>query len=476
MCAYGGVSVQLVCGLDLVTIILTVLIRDSHCQLCPLQLDSRLSETPHLRDDGLPCWRPCSDLFDVARWGDFLKNISARFGPPEILVTQLGTGAGFGVLVTNLVNEPITVETLNLLPSKVWLQMQVHRISDINQKTQTFKMHYTVSFAWRDCRLLHDHAWALQVPQHHPDFAKFWSPPFSIKEQEDEIQEMQQKHHRVTGFGMDFFSSEHVSIFRCRFQFAQLPYDEHLCNLSLSLRNHALNVKEDSRGAPRPYVGFVLEWHPLGEPITSDDLTEPEWEVDQGARWNAYTTTGQNFGLMKTYEGSVAVASFRIKRRPRAKVMQYVVPTIFFYFVSWVGMFIDVHAVPARTFAVFTPLLMTTNTMNALYSALPQISESTRLSNFVMISLIFNVVHVIEFVLRHYAVTHGTKLMLRHRAEGEADKASASAEGEVVDRVHTSHPLPILIRIAGTGKQVKLQLRWLSPLVYIFLIVFYLWG
>merc|ERR1712032_643647 len=99
-----------------------------------------------------------------------------------------------------------------------------------------------------------------------------------------------------------------------------------------------------------------------------------------------------------------------------------------------------------------------------------------RLSGFVMISLIFNVVHVIEFVIRHYAVTHGKKLMRKYRAKCEAHAASASAEGEVAAAVPTSHPVPIMTRIADTEKHLKLHLRWLSPLAYISLIAYLLCG
>merc|ERR1712187_651896 len=78
---------------------------------------------------------------------------------------------------------------------------------------------------------------------------------------------------------------------------------------------------------------------------------------------------------------------------------QFVIPVMLFYLLSYVGLWLNPNAVPARVAAGLIPALTTSNKQSALAGILPPGTPSTRAGSFQMLTLILIVLHNIEYGL-----------------------------------------------------------------------------
>merc|ERR1712113_1323125 len=107
---------------------------------------------------------------------------------------------------------------------------------------------------------------------------------------------------------------------------------------------------------------------------------------------------------------SQLTAEFGIKRKSYFVMQNFVGPVCMFYTLSWVGLWVDVAAVPARAAIGIIPVLVTSNKISALSASLPPIGYSTRLGDFMSATLMFLTVHMLEFGIAHFAARWYAKL------------------------------------------------------------------
>jgi hypothetical protein len=195
-----------------------------------------------------------------------------------------------------------------------------------------------------------------------------------------------------------------------------------------------------------------------GDPrVTGEKLSNSEWDIDQTNDW---VTTQYDEDLPSAF-GTTPVshlsATFKISRKPRYMVWNYVIQAIFIYGVSWVGLWIDRAAVPARAAVGVIPVLVITNKMSALATALPPISYATRLESFMVMSLFMISFNMVEYGMVHFA-TRMTKMY--------ADRAKPDEAGEG-DGKNKPPVKTIGWRLVSfLNAHFETHMRWLSPLVY----------
>lgn len=414
------------------------------------QLCEKLSDTMHNFCEYGGCCReappgPFSPLWVIAQ---------NRTGLPTALRNMLSTASPIGTYlgITDLLNSPESKEVMEGKPLGLHLHLHIERISAINQKAQNFKMQFELRWIWRDCRTLFNCSNTITTVDDDAAFGRFWRPRWSIPEMEDEEYHMIRKEFAFFGNGLSTLRESHVGTFRCSFEFTNMPFDVQKCKLRFKVPGTTSDQ-------------LSLNW----VEVTSDKLSNSEWTISQGSSWSTSHTLERTPKTSYSEQSSFSqlTAELTLTRDPGYLLSNFVSQITLFYILSYIGLWLDFNAVPARVAAGVIPALTTSNKMNALAAILPPISYSTRLSSLMSMSLHLIVIHFVEYGMVHWAVKT-IKARNEKKKTAEDVKKAAVEDGAVA--VHTDEPLYRVVeeKLARLiHAYLELMVRIISPIVYI---------
>ncbi|CAK0833610.1 unnamed protein product [Prorocentrum cordatum] len=91
--------------------------------------------------------------------------------------------------------------------------------------------------------------------------------------------------------------------------------------------------------------------------------------------------------------------NFILQRKSGFSVRRDVAYAVLFVFMSYVGFFVDSKAAPARAALAVIPVLTMLNHLNSVERSLPPLSSSTWLTSFLMLSLVYTAIAVLELAV-----------------------------------------------------------------------------
>merc|ERR1740121_761618 len=242
---------------------------------------------------------------------------------------------------------------------------------------------------------------------------------------------------------MDEFVEEHISIFRCGFDFKDMPFDTQTCTLHIELPTVDNDIVK-------------LKWG--YRPISTAKLTNVQWLIDQGPDWKVrLEETSREKPWGQSVPGTTSnalVVEFRMTRLPESLIKNYVIPSVCFWLVSWVGLFIDIGAVPARTAIGIIPVLIMANKLSAFAGETPPISYYTRMDQFLLMNLVMICLHMLDFV-----VTHAAEKRVKELAAGvmNPQQGCGTSEDQAPRSIDTYKVWAVLVdRIPQITKLVSL--------------------
>lgn len=388
-------------------------------------------------------------------WADAWTEAQKRSGLPSTIIANLSRAepVGKALGVSDLLEQPVSKDVLENNPLKLYLHLHINRISAINQKAQNFKMQYKLKWVWRDCRTLFNCSESVTVNDEHAAFRSFWQPRWDVPEMEEEEYHMIKKEFDFIGNGMSMMSESRVGTFRCSFEFKDLPFDKQKCKLHFNVPGS----KSDK---------LTLHWLE----VSSDELTNAEWKISNGPDWleseSIETDRATNYDR-RSRSYSQLTAEFTLKRDSGFLLNNFLVPVVLFYLLSYIGLWLDINAVPARVAAGVIPVLTTSNKMNSLASVLPPISYPTRLGRLMYLNLFLITIHFVEYGMVHWA-SKKFKAMNEKKKVDDDVKNMAAEDGETIVLPEE----PLLQRIEKNvviliHRYLEFTMRILSPTVYI---------
>jgi hypothetical protein len=105
---------------------------------------------------------------------------------------------------------------------------------------------------------------------------------------------------------------------------------------------------------------------------------------------------------------------------------------------SWTGFFVSRTLAPARVALCLLPVLTMLNHIRGVQSQLPRVSEMTWLSSFLLMSLIYNIIAVLEFGLVSYLLSKEDRRAERLRVL----RVLSASLGKAYDAQRTQHLAP----------------------------------
>lgn len=381
----------------------------------------------------------------------WIDKLRSRTGMPADLINQIAHAypVSEDLDIDNLRSFPESASLISGQPQQLFLQLKIIRITAIDQKKQNYVMQYVIKWTWRDCRLAFNCSNVLPVSEDSVEFVKLWRPRYQIMEKEkDENDHLPRMRHSIQGYGVDTLEEVHASVMHCPFDFKDMPFDEQTCKLSFFLPGWPAHLMK-------------LAWAP-SLAVTSNTLTNAEWEITQGDGWitSAADVTKPPISLLSKEQVTVSelYVEFKLKRKSGFLVQQFALPALLFYILSYLGLWLNTAAVPARVACAVIPALAVSNKTSALASILPPISATTRLSGFLDLTSFLIVLHLIEYGVVHLAER-------RVKALADSTKRAETANQDV------EHQQPVRIKTLPVWKflseQLEIVMRGLSPLIYI---------
>lgn len=301
-----------------------------------------------------------------------------RSGSSDDLITMLAGSEPFHA-------EPPFVGPNNDLD--LVLHLTVHRIWEIDQKAQTYKMHYTWDIFFRDCRLLHNCS-TLTIVDSNPYFAGYYFPNLKMNEMEDDLEEMRSFRLSFFDDGSAVSTQTRVGTFRCKFDFHEMPFDVQDCFLVITSQ---VDLTSHVR----------LRWLPDNK-VLVEDTSDAEWDITN--EWVVTERNVSQYFAIGTFEMSGIIISFSITRNPNHVLMQNVFSSSLFWSISWIGLFIDKKAAPARVTLGVVPVLIQITQLNTLALSLPAISYESSLHYFLHTCLALLVFHMFEYGVLSYCM------------------------------------------------------------------------
>lgn len=358
------------------------------------------------------------------------------------LLSQIARGYGVPTDV------PIQIATPWFVADRLAIGLQVSRIFDIDQRSQVFKMKYTIRSAWRDCRTLHNCTY-LMFDDHHPEFKSFWTPHFARPEVESDNPEMTGTRLSISPDGLVSFESDHVSTIGCKFDLDDFPFDQQQCTFTVFIPSF-------------PWIKIVWDptWGDAGV-VHPSGSQQGEWAIS-GFQTEQVTLTEPTYltGVGRDPPHSARL-NVTFSRASGAQLRKYVIPTMFFWFSSWLGLFIDCAAVPARAALGIVPILTLANWMSSLTAALPPRQGTCVLERYMLYNLGLMALHLLEFALVNMALR-----MKRERKDESRDEESHEVVRQSSSMKKVVHARDMFI-IRYLNRNLNVHTRWFSFLVFV---------
>jgi hypothetical protein len=183
----------------------------------------------------------------------------------------------------------------------------------------------------------------------------------------------------------DIYMSVHFKhSFTCLMNFAQMPFDEQVCSIDiLSYSEDASKVQLSAKDG-------------IGIQIAEGGAYIPSWNISGTSIGFHMTTYGTGDNVLRWHSMNIGVT---IERSSGYHIMNDVLYGVLFVFMSWTGFFVNRSNAPARVAMSLLPVLTMLNHITGIQQQLPRISDLTWLSLFLLVSLVFNVIAVLEYGL-----------------------------------------------------------------------------
>ena len=354
----------------------------------------------------------------------------------------------------------------NKLPVQVSVQVGLYVLSEVDTRTQSFQLKFTTRLLWQDDRI----AFFNGVYQIHHHTQLFWFPGAIIV---NGIGGSNRLDNFLTGDGFVEFRSNGTiyyseikrMLLSCPMDLHDFPFDTQLCSLEIS----------------SPYSNGI---HIVQVALNENPFT---YETKSGKQ---VPITGWELLKTKTYQrpwsqtfinDTVFVWEFELKRLFTRHIVTYFLPTTVLVFLSFASFWIPEDAVPARTALVLTNFLSICVIQRGAASELPIVDYITPLEMYLIASITFILVVMVEYVLvikklsfnicsfrGTYQVESAEMQVVRN------PRLTSSGLGQVSDE---QTPIPLRV-IENQKGQASVNIfdrysRILMPSSYILFIVFY---
>ncbi|CAL4122792.1 unnamed protein product, partial [Meganyctiphanes norvegica] len=276
-------------------------------------------------------------------------------------------------------------------PTKVFTSLNIVSINAISSQYLQLNVILLISHAWLDLRLNYhnqtkyfdDDSLCLEGTKWHLDRV-WWPSLFLLNEQQGRLMNIidDNLYISVCPHGNIYYQYRIQETLHCSMDLSRFPFDTQMCKIELGSWRYSNN-------------SVVLDWDSDYIPVTGDVIVVNEFKLN---RFKFRKELRQDLGRgSRSY--SVLVVELYLDRQWGYYFIQYYVTSFILVFISWISLWLDQAAAPARV-TLGTSTLLTFVTLSSNSKAvLPKVSVITVIDSWYFICMLFIVATLLEYAL-----------------------------------------------------------------------------
>mmetsp|Transcript_30606 Transcript_30606/g.66796 ORF Transcript_30606/g.66796 Transcript_30606/m.66796 type:complete len:427 (-) Transcript_30606:90-1370(-) len=283
-------------------------------------------------------------------------------------------------------------------PEYVDFQFRTRNVWDISSKLTTFSYEGVVYLQWVDCRLAYKSrarggrvsVISMTYDTLLESFGNvlIWMPlPREYNAALEEYADLRSIIITISPEGVLTAKIPQRGTVRCPMNFKDVPFDTHVCRLTFA-----------SPEFDEAHMVYTLGSEPAVYNSTEENQ---EWDIGSFNATQSEKVVLLSEGRNLTY-ASVNV-DFEIERKPFYFVTQGMIPTVLFWFISYVGFFISWSTSSARAAIHMSAILILVNHFRNIFTKLPVISYQTWMADYIVAHLAVTSLHMISFAAAYYS-------------------------------------------------------------------------
>ena len=349
------------------------------------------------------------------------------------------------------------------LPVLVSIQVGLYALNEVNTRTQSFKLKFVIRLIWQDERISFIDGF-YQIPRQLQRM--FWFPNIVVLAALGGSNGLDHflkgdEYVKLMHDGTIDYREMRRMMLSCPMNLRKFPFDTQFCKLEISAVGEYINE-----------VTFQEI------PFTYETKSEKQVPI---TGWELIKTNSFKRPWSKKFNETVLVWEFELKRLYTRYIVTYILPTTVIVFLTFVSFWIPQDIVPVRIALVLTNFLSICVILRGLSSELPKVDYITPLEVYLIASITFILVVMVEYVLvmkeacLDFCSSRGI-----YQIENIEMKVARNAEQISQERgqVDDEHP-PIPVKVPAKAKRqtsdstVDEYSRILLPVSYILFIVVY---
>ncbi len=277
-------------------------------------------------------------------------------------------------------------------PVKVYVNIFIIDVDEINSASQSFDANVYIQYRWRDQRLAHSGSQSIVRP-----LDEIWNPEIQVINQQ-KLWLTFRDIVKIDPDGEVLYRQRAWGSFSQPFKLHDFPFDRQVFSIQLA-------AIDNTRGE----VELVLDTKE--ESGISQELSVADWKV---LSWKAEPKAYKPTPTMNAIPGFAF--SFEAGRKSGYFIIKVIIPLILIVAMSWVVFWIDPMESGTQISVAITTMLTLIAYRFAIDADLPKISYLTRLDYFILISTILVYASLIEVIVTS-AFARGERLSLARKID-----------------------------------------------------------
>lgn len=358
-----------------------------------------------------------------------------------------------------------------LLPMDLQQKFSILALLGIDMKNQYITLDTWLTLSWHDERLAwNSTCWPdVTCGYYYYDDASFagspvgviWTPSAYVANTRDTEKTMSEGYW-ISDSGLVYWSRRQIISLECRMDFTRLPWDEHVCMMSMSTWIETCSSMRILSG---------IDSNPSAVELLDGVGSIKGWKISVPHDNFAAYYVSDYYPYLDHY--------IVLTREPEFYVNSVMMPVYLNMSLTYLSFWIERAATPARVALVVICFLSLSNQMRSVQGELPETSEGVWLLIFLQVSMYFTFAAAVEYALAHYLLQLDRKVReISQRSqrsqsndEIEDDDAVGPVRSHGRSRNSVTHLESTLLvgndgRLRITGRHCDVFMRFLFPVAY----------
>lgn len=304
-------------------------------------------------------------------------------------------------------------------PLEVYINININDISSISEVNMEYSMTMYLREIWKDERLMYEESnLNRSITLNYNQFDRVWTPDVFIRNLKSgtfHTITVPNRLIRLSPDGTVFFSQRLAVTLSCDMQLDDYPMDNQTCKIEFG--SYAYSS-----------LDLVFKWRLNADAVEMNSAIRlPEYVITAVTSHDCTSPKPGSFSCLR--------ANFHLRRRLKAYMLTYYLPSFLVVLLSWLSFWIDPESAPARCSLSILTILTITTQSSGLMRSMPAGSVTKAIDVWMATCLVFVFGAFIEYSVVNTLVRRKKARCQKAASDGakSSRKAAVAAAEEVED-------------------------------------------